>query len=389
MKMKKILGITLILAIVLALFNPFVLAAENEVKENTDTIEESDTKDSEEKKEDVSSVGATGESDNESDDEEVGALGDDGVFGDFSKATVKLVAENDFKRYYLTIENATFVQGNSYYVLVTHKKEDTSYVKEGLKSEDLTAKGYTGISESYPKIDITGQVEENGDIYYTIVERGHNGEGEYGFKVVKEGALERLPLNSVGNRIKCYFFNDKTSTFLYEFAQKSKTSRKIKLKIGTVTDNNILINIRDGKANALNDLLTYAKSSSSPMYTGTVPLGDGASITNDMNLTNKAYYYVYMQMDDENGKYYPIEDVSLYQAVVGASTGKNLFDYLNSNFKWELANGGGNVITNPTDPTVAPTVYPRTGAIVLSVAGIVLIGTCIFFFKKIMKYREI
>ena len=389
MKMKKILGITLILAIVLALFNPFVLAAENEVKENTDTIEESDTKDSEEKKEDVSSVGATGESDNESDDEEVGALGDDGVFGDFSKATVKLVAENDFKSYYLTIENATFVQGNAYFVLVTHKKEDTSYVKEALKSEDLTAKGYTGVSESYPKIDITGQVEENGDIYYTIVERWHNGKGEYGFKVIKEGALERLPLNSLGNRIKCYFFNDKTSTFLYEFAQKSKSSRKIKLKIGTVTDNNILINIRDGKANALNDLLTYAKSSSSPMYTGTVPLDNSASITTDMNLTDQGYYYVYMQMDDENGKYYPIEDVSLYQGLVSEKVGKNLYDYLDSNFKWELANGGGNVITNPTDPTIAPSVYPRTGAIVLSVIGIALVGATAFFFKKVMKYREI
>lgn len=389
MKMKKILGITLILAIVLALFNPFVLAAEDEIKGNTDTTEGTDANASDEKKEDEPSVGATGETENESADEEVGALDDEYVFGDFSTATAKLTVEGNFKEYYLTIENATFLKGNTYYLLITHEKEDTSYIKEGLKENELTEKGYHYLFETSPKVKITKYVEENGKIYYTIVERGKNGKGQYGFKVVKEGTLERLPLNSLGNRMRCYFHNDSTATFLYEFGQQSKASRKIKFKIGPVTDNNILINIRDGKANALNDLLTYAKNSSSTIYTGTVPLGQSDSIANGMDLTNKGYYYVYAQMDDENGKYYPIEDVSLYQGLVSASVGKNLYDYLDSNFKWELANGGGNVITNPTDPTVAPTVYPRTGAIVLSVAGIVLIGTCIFFFKKIMKYREI
>ncbi len=91
-------------------------------------------------------------------------------------------------------------------------------------------------------------------------------------------------------------------------------------------------------------------------------------------------------MEDENGKYYPVEDVSLYQGLVSETVGKNLFDYLDDNFKWEIANGNGN---NVIDPTIAPGVYPRTGAIVIGTVGIALIGISILLFIKNMKYRDV
>ena len=91
-------------------------------------------------------------------------------------------------------------------------------------------------------------------------------------------------------------------------------------------------------------------------------------------------------MEDENGKYYPVEDVSLYQAYIGETTGKSLTDYLDDDFKWEISNGNGN---NVVDPTIAPGVYPRTGAIVIGIVGIALIGTSILLFIKNMKYRDV
>ena len=385
MQMKKILKISLVLVIVLALFTPFVMAVEDEdddeveinIEEELGEVEEVDT---EAPKEEESE-----ELENET-NIEAGASEDEFVFGDFSKATIKITTEtNHFKNYYLTIENATFVKNNSYFLLVTHQKEDTSYIKDISKSGDLEAKGYKMISDTYPKQDITEFLEENGDVYYTIAERSTNGKGEASYRVAKTGTLDRLPLNPVGERVKCYFFSDYTSTFFYEFSDNNK-NRKIKLKIGPITDNNILIAIRDGKANALTNLLTYAKNSSQTIYTGTVPLGKSDSITTNMNLTNKGYYYVYMQMEDENGKYYPVEDVSLYQGLVSETVGKNLFDYLDSNFKWEISNGNGN---NVIDPTIAPGVYPRTGAIVLGVMAVSLIGTSILLFIKNMKYRDV
>lgn len=385
MQMKKLFKISLVLVIVLALFTPFVMAVEDEdddeveinIKEELGEVEEVDTEAPKEESEEL---------ENET-NIEAGASEDEFVFGDFSKATTKITTStNQFKHFDFTVENATLVKSNTYYVLITHKKEDTSYIKDTLKNGELEAKGYKVVSNDNLKVDITKYAEENGDIHYTIVEKAVNGKGESSYKVAKTGTIERLPFNPVGDRIKCFFFDDETSTFFYEFSQQTDSKRKIKLKIGPVTDNNILIGIRDGKANALNNLLTYAKNSSQTIYTGSVPVGRSATITTNLDIKNKGYYYVYMQMEDENGKYYPVEDVSLYQGLVSESVGKNLFDYLDDNFKWEIANGNGN---NVVDPTIAPGVYPKTGAIVLGIVGIALIGTSILLFIKNMKYRDV
>ena len=381
MQMKKLFKISLVLVIVLALFTPFVMAVEDDdeveinIEEELGEVEEVDTEAPKEDESEDENITETGASEYEI------------THGDWSKATVKMVTDtNHFKIHNLIIENATFVEHNNYYILVTHQKEDTSYVKEGLKYDDLSKKGYSIVTKAHPKKDITQIAEEKGEIHYTIIEEARNSKGESEFKVAKVGTIERLPLNPVGERIKCYFFANETSTFFYEFLQSTGTNRKIKIKIGPITDNNVLINIRDGKANALSNLLTYAKNSSQTIYTGSVPVGRSATITTNLDIKNKGYYYVYMQMEDENGKYYPVEDVSLYQAYIGETTGKSLTDYLDDDFKWEISNGNGN---NVVDPTIAPGVYPRTGAIVLGIVGIALIGTSILLFIKNMKYRDV
>ena len=309
-------------------------------------------------------------------------------YGDFSKATIKVETEGNFKNHYLTVSNATFRENNEYYILVSHSKENTSYITDTTKYDDLSEKGYKSITEKNPKIDITRIAEENGELYYTIVELGTNEEHVTKAKVIKTGTVERAPLNPIGNRIRCYFFSDYTSTFFYDFLNDTTKEKKrnIKIKIGTITDNNILTAIRDGKSNSLQNLMTYAKNASSPMYTGTVPLGSSASITGGMNLVNDAYYYVYMEMDDENGKYIPVEDVSLYQGCVGESVGKNLWDYLDSNFKWKLSEGGNNVIN---DPTVAKGKYPYTGSIIIGSVAIILSGVCIFLLKKNIGLKDV
>lgn len=43
-----------------------------------------------------------------------------------------------------------------------------------------------------------------------------------------------------------------------------------------------------------------------------------------------------MELENENGTYYPVEDVSLYQGIVGEKT-KFLYNYLDSNFKWNVS----------------------------------------------------
>ena len=65
-----------------------------------------------------------------------------------------------------------------------------------------------------------------------------------------------------------------------------------------------------------------------------------------------------MELEDENGKYYPVEDVSLYQAIVVDNSINSLYDYLNSKFTWNLDEEGQEPEPTPT-PTPAPTPTPE------------------------------
>ena len=94
-----------------------------------------------------------------------------------------------------------------------------------------------------------------------------------------------------------------------------------------------------------------------------------------------------MVLDDENGKYFPVEDVSLYQALVyeenNGEINKNLFDYLDKNFKWNLGDDDTTI-----DNTTATGKLPQTGAsIVIYVAITLVIVAGVIFAVKYKKYN--
>ncbi len=73
------------------------------------------------------------------------------------------------------------------------------------------------------------------------------------------------------------------------------------------------------------------------IYQSSAPVGESESVLNKMNLIDDAYYFVYVELDDENGKYYPMEDVNLYQAQINGDSHSNmLYHYLDSGFVWNL-----------------------------------------------------
>lgn len=228
----------------------------------------------------------------------------------------------------------------------------------------------------------------NEDIYCYIVEQ--LSDGKYGTPYKTK--LERLPQHNLGKRINIYFSATDTSVFCYE--DFSNKNRKLKVKIGTITDKNILLSIKNGETNSLQKLLNYAKSAKS-IYTGTIPIGDSNSITSSLNIKNNEYYYVYMEMDDENGKYYPIEDVSLYQALIGNEIGKNLYNYLDENFKWNLDDGGSSnkpILNNTKTPdnTLANGKIPKAGiGFGIIILIIITVGGLVFTYYKYNKLKGI
>lgn len=192
------------------------------------------------------------------------------------------------------------------------------------------------------------------------------------------------------------------------------SGRKGKIKIGKISDYNILNNIKNNKIEGWEGLLNYSKTDSSPVYNVTQESSKASSwiqFNNKINLTtsqlsDKDYYYLYIEMDNENGKYYPIEAVTLTQANVYQSQNAWFMFFVGSSkFNWDNISSGQttpqpstptpttptqNPPTQTTDPTVAPTSLPRTGAdvaIVVSIVGFTAAGMIAFIKSK--KYRGI
>lgn len=266
---------------------------------------------------------------------------------DFNKAKIEITKEDQDVgwNYYFKITGITLNEESQYKVYIKSGDTEPDFIKD--EDYQFLSDEYTKDNKSTSFSNLLNKAYSlNKDVYCYIIER--NGEK---YSTPYKTKLPRLEQHDLGSRIKAHFFSDRTSTFNCE-AGTSEVVRNIKVKIGTITDKNILLSIQKGEKDCLQKLLNYAKSAKS-IYTGVVPVGNGASITSKFNVTDKEYYYVYMEMDDEGGKYYPVEEVSLYQGLVSAEIGKNLYDYLSDEFKWNIENG-----TPTTPPTNKPTTTP-------------------------------
>ena len=287
--------------------------------------------------------------------------------------------------------NIKFTVTEDFYLKVTGLKEDGKYygfISNGKIAPTVPDTGWIENENlpvtNKPGFSISKYLEKSGDIYVWIYETQIVNNVRQNKCIIEAQKIERPALKKIGTRMKCYFLNEETSTHLFE-AYNYENARKINVKIGKVTDKSILRAIKNGETDCLQKLLDYAKNADS-IYTGTVPLGRSESITNKLNLVNDEYYYVYMVLDDENGKYFPVEDVSLYQALTyekDGKTSKNLFDYLNDNFKWNLGNDDTTI-----DNTTATGKLPQTGAsIVIYVAITLIIVAGVIFAIKYKKYN--
>lgn len=181
-------------------------------------------------------------------------------------------------------------------------------------------------------------------------------------------------------------------TNIYFKFPSNTENRKFKIKIGKVTDNSILQKIHTEDYSGITDLLAYAKKNDG-VYTADLTTNSKNYFRSDKTLfdgrkllQDKAYYYIYVQFDDENGKYYPIEGITLGQAWFSSVNKNNweLYAYTAENFEWN------NLSSTSTDETVAKSKFPNTGitiAIAISI-GMLVISTITFKVKK-DKYKEI
>ncbi len=311
--------------------------------------------------------------------------GDTTQWTDLTKSKVDVIQKDNVGRwdYYIKVTGITLNEKSTYKIYIksgdvqpdpSKDKEDQLLINVGSEIK------LHALNEAY---------RFNKDVYCFIIEQNKN--GQYGTPYKTK--LERCPQHNLGSRIKSNFSSQYTAIYCYDDNATATTNRKVKVKIGNITDKSILLSIKNGEAKALERLLDYAKSASS-IYTETISLGESKSITSGLNITNGSYYYVYMIMEDENGKYYPIEDVSLYQALIGDTIGKNLYDYLDNLFEWNLEDTPSNTqkpttdtttpnTTKTPDTTLATGKIPKAGlGFGLIILIILTIGGLIFAYYK-------
>lgn len=159
--------------------------------------------------------------------------------------------------------------------------------------------------------------------------------------------------------------------------------RKMNIRIGRITDNSLLNKLKENPNTE--ELLTYAKTKEC-IYNNTVTTNwhrgyKEKTLPNfdSSKLIDGAYYFVYAELENEDGKYIPIENVTFTQAKTYAEQGAwYLFLYGSSDFKWsENLSADSNQDDKKVDNTQSDKKIPQTGAkatISIVFASIVAIG---------------
>lgn len=252
--------------------------------------------------------------------------------------------------------------------------------------------------------DCTSYVELNQDLYLWVCERKYIND-QWEFKYLVEGKkLDRNPteLNIFSNTFIAY----SDTQIVFNVPWDKNTNRNINIKIGKISDENILKSLKNNSNDAWKQLLSYAKQSktiynekiTSELKENVIRSNNNWKIDLKGLLEDKSYYYLYTEFDDENGKYYPIEGLTFAMANVYEDLEDKpwfLFFYGDDKFKWNLNEGNvetDNISTKKEDDStvVNKTKLPNTGAQITIIGIIVIItGFAIVFKSKYRKYKGI
>lgn len=296
---------------------------------------------------------------------------------DFSKAKYEI--KKDGRIFVqLSISNVNVNKQHNYYFYINTdgSKPDidaTRGDRATLKWSD-ESKAFVGSSQM-----LSNKVELNTDIYAAVIESDGSNENvvDYGKK------LTRLTEPKYADAFFATFTSYNHTQIVTNFSHSRENDRKLQVKIGKITDTNILRKIKNNTANAFGELLGYAKSNNG-LFNQTVDVKNSMSIELNTEsglslkgLEDGSYYYLYVKTDDENGKYISNEAVTLAQASIPAGNWY-LFYYGDESFKWsdfgeDTGSNGGK-----KDDTIVPDKkIPQTGentVIVMSTLAIICLG---------------
>lgn len=298
-------------------------------------------------------------------------------FTDFSKVEISLTRESDIYTH-IQIKNVSLKKDHNYYVKIGANKQ----IDITSENSDSALNEYKDEGICRTTAPINKYMELNQDIYVSVLER-YVENGEIKSKIVIDGQkLEKLNEPKFANAFFATFMSHSGTQIVTNFNHDRSAERKMQIKVGKVTDIEILKKIKNKDANGFTELLSYAKKTqglfdknvdcdANDGRIGYSSYKDGKSILDVSGLTQGEYYFLYIKTDDENGKYTSNEAVTLAQADVypDQDNAWYLFFYGEDKFKWAdwKENNGSK------DDTLAPDkIIPQTGSKSLIGATIVL-----------------
>ena len=343
-------------------------------------------------------------------------------FSDFSKA--KYEATLNGTEEILKITGVTPVNDGKhtyYYAITSDKtKPEIQIGKRGEVNSDSDKVDKLIISkENYLYIhDFKKYAELNQDTYIWIIEdisltsSYNNANGDFIYhktKYLVEGQkIQKAELPKLNLILRSFFIGsgkqEDWGTSIYFTFPTNTENRKFTLKIGKVTDYSILTKIKNNDYTGITDLLSYAKKQNS-IYSQELTTTSLACYRSEKNLfdgkkllENKSYYYIYATFDDENGKFAPVEGITLAKAYFSESSSWNLYAYTSSDFSWDnISSAPSNIITSNTtinnttvDNTIAKGILPHAGKTSLVVTAIMtIVGVSVILYKKYSIYKDI
>ncbi len=171
------------------------------------------------------------------------------------------------------------------------------------------------------------------------------------------------------------FISKDSYQIVTNFVSTRQNSRKAKIKIGKITNKEILNKYRKNPISTTDELIEFAKKDSGifndviteeknrnkMVFTDRTSLFDGTN-----KLEDKEYYYIYLSTEDENGEYKHQEAITIAEAINSKDIDQwwNLHLYGDENFKWLEENIA-------KDNTTVKGRLPQTGVRYLSYISVI------------------
>ena len=293
---------------------------------------------------------------------------------DFSKATFIL----------------SYINNNALLEIKNVTQQSNTYSYQCIITNDIGKSMTTSLSyDSTNKIYTAGYIEDiaefSSNIYITI---SHTDDSNTEVIDVNKKSVDRGTLPKYTDVFKTTLMTSNSNQIALTTPWSSKTTRKMNVKVGKVQDTKILNKIKNKSSDAFSSLESYAKSDSSPVLSKSVSVSGGVyseSVTTSgsasplhisSGLVDNSYYYLYVTVDDDGGKYVPVSGITLSITKV-ESNGNYLMNFYGSdNFNWiDFDNDDSVTEKTIVDTTTSPKSIPQTGESMIIISTIIMVIT--------------